>query len=156
MQLIEQFWAILASVLNIITLSPLNDGFVEQNPSRIPLSKSPGLSFRPQKNVSQGPVFRPPGTPVSSSFQCDYRNMTGWEYCSTPKDRSCWLRRISDGKQYNISTDYENDMPNGTTRFYKLDLRDDTWDKDGLDFPYAKLYNGIYPGPWIEACWGDR
>jgi hypothetical protein len=105
----------------------------------------------------RGPVFRPPGTPEDSPFQCDYSaSMPDWEPCSTPTNRKCWLRQKSDWKQFDIYTDYEKFTPNGTTRYYNLDLADHWWAADGLNFTDAKLFNRKYPGPWIEACWGDR
>ena len=156
MQLVERLWTAITTFLGIITLSTLNDGVVEQNPWRISLSTSSGLSVTPHGKHGKGPIFRPPGTPDSSSFHCDYSSMVGWEPCSIPTNRKCWLRRISDGKQYDIFTDYENDIPSGTTRYYELDLVDSSFDADGLKFSYAKLFNNKYPGPWIEACWGDR
>ena len=81
--------------------------------------------------------------------------MVGWEPCSTPMDRKCWLKRKSDGKQYDISTNYEDDAPVGILRQYKIDLSNQTYDADGMEFPAAKLFNKMYPGPWLEACWGD-
>ena len=81
--------------------------------------------------------------------------MVGWENCSTPTDRKCWLRRTLDGKQYDINTNYEDDAPIGITRKYSLELEDGSYDADGMEFAAAKLFNKMYPGPWIEACWGD-
>lgn len=87
--------------------------------------------------------------------------MKGWEDCSHDLDRKCWIRRVSDGLQFDINTDYENITSHGVKlrgvdRYYNLDLADGSYDADGLNFPYAKLFNKTYPGPWIEACWGDR
>lgn len=28
-------------------------------------------------------------------------------------------------------------------------------DADGVLNPFGKVFNHSYPGPWIEACWGD-
>lgn len=81
--------------------------------------------------------------------------MGGWEPCSTPTDRKCWLKRTSDGKQFDIFTNYEEEMPIGVTRYYELELEAGSYDADGMDFPFAKLFNDQYPGPWIQACWGD-
>jgi hypothetical protein len=60
----------------------------------------------------RGPIFRPPGTPEGSLFQCDYSASTpDWEPCSTPTNRKCWLRRKSDWKQFDIYTDMRNSRP---------------------------------------------
>ncbi len=75
--------------------------------------------------------------------------MIGWESCSILINRECWLRRISDGKQYDIHTNYEDDMFLGITRNYTLELADGWWDIDGLNFTAAKLFNHTYLGPWI-------
>ena len=149
MYLFERFWAVAASVLNIVSLSPLRDVIDIRSPLPVPSQVAAAL------NVENGPTFKPPGTPADDSFQCNYPTMAGWEFCSTPTDRGCWLRRIADGKQYDIHTDYENDVPLGVTRYYTLELNDGFWDADGLNFTAAKLFNNLYPGPWIQACWGD-
>jgi FtsP/CotA-like multicopper oxidase with cupredoxin domain len=87
--------------------------------------------------------------------------MLGWEMCSEPWDRGCWLRNPTTGKQYDVFTNYEDEIPIGTTRYYNLTLEDSSWDADGINFPAAKLFrnnsakNPQYPGPWIQACWGD-
>lgn len=81
--------------------------------------------------------------------------MPEWEFCSTPTDRRCWLRRKSDGKQYDINTNYEEDMPIGITRDFNITLQNGSHNADGMNFDAAKLFNNDYPGPWIQACWGD-
>jgi hypothetical protein len=156
MKIIEFFCGVANVAIRIITFSSWNDEAFSSGPLQIPLATSLGLSAIPYVDSNSGPIFRPPGTPNSSSFQCDYSSMVGWESCSTPTNRKCWLRRTSDWKQYDIFTDYENEMPNGTTRFYEIDIQDSWFDADGLNFTEAKLFNNQYPGPWIEACWGDR
>ena len=55
-----------------------------------------------------------------------------------------------------MTTDYENEKPIGTHRYYELDVTDDTpVNADGVDFDAAKLFNRQYLGPWLQACWGD-
>lgn len=81
--------------------------------------------------------------------------MPGWYECSTPENRECWLRH-PDGREYNIHTDYENDAPIGVDRNYTLVVNDGWVNADGLNFTVAKLFNNTFPGPWIQACWGDR
>jgi hypothetical protein len=91
--------------------------------------------------------------------------MPDWEMCSTPENRTCWLReRVAGkltGRQFDISTNYEDEKPMGVERKYDIVLEDSSWDADGLNFPEAKLFRrqdrayNEYPGPWIQACWGD-
>ncbi len=150
MYIIGRWWEVVTSVIGIVSLSPLQEGIDNQNPLPLPSQVAPQLS------INKGPSFHPPGTPSKDhDFHCQYPEMVGWEPCSTPTDRKCWLRRTVDGKQYDINTDYENDAPIGITRTYSLELKDGSYDADGMRFDQAKLFNGQYPGPWIEACWGD-
>ena len=149
MYLQERFWAMIMSVINIISLSPFQDDMINQRPLRLPLQIGNNM------DSSKGPTFDAPGSDGDYPFQCEYPDMVGWESCSTPASRECWLKRTSDSKQYNISTDYENERPLGITRNYTLELNDGSWDADGLNFTAAKLFNNTYPGPWIQACWGD-
>lgn len=156
MYLVERLWAVVTSVLSIVSLSPVQNGIDSQQPlqvlSELPLELAPEVT---PEVTSHEPFFSPPGT-VGDEFKCDYtQHMPEWEFCSTPTDRRCWLRRNSDGKQYDINTNYEEDMPIGITRNYDITLHNGTYDADGMKFEAAKLFNGKYPGPWIEACWGD-
>ncbi|KXJ91823.1 multicopper oxidase-domain-containing protein [Microdochium bolleyi] len=93
----------------------------------------------------------PPG---DQKFKCHYPKMEGWTDCSTPENRSCWLRH-SNGSEFNIWTDYERYAPIGVDRNYTLDIARGTINTDGME-THASLFNDTYPGPWIEACWGDR
>ena len=147
MYIIGRWWEVVTSVIGIVSLSPLQDGIDNQSPLPLPSQVAPQLS------INKGPIFHPPGT--NDNFLCNYTKMVGWEKCSTPTDRKCWLRRTVDGKQYDINTDYENDAPTGMTRRYSLELGKGSYDADGMNFSDAKLFDGQYPGPWIEACWGD-
>jgi hypothetical protein len=84
--------------------------------------------------------------------------MTGYAACSTPEDRSCWLINNETGDRYDINTDYETRYPTGVTREYWLEV--DKWNLtaaeiDGYPFIGATVFNKTYPGPWIQACWGD-
>jgi hypothetical protein len=75
------------------------------------------------------------------------------------------LKNTKTGEQYNITTDYETIMPPGIVRDYTLVLSNKTINADGIPFPYAKVFSnnfpegedfdGDFPGPWIQACWGD-
>lgn len=101
------------------------------------------------------PYFSPGGT-NDEAFKCEYPELKGWEYCGE-KNSSCWLYNPANPEEkYTIGTDYENVMPVGVDRFYTLYVNDGWINADGLNFTYAKLFNNTFPGPLIEACWGDR
>ena len=121
------------------------------------IAYTPVKAPRPQN--ATGPVFTPPGarrTGPDSNFNCSYPILVGYEPCFSPENQQCWLRNSATGHEYNITQDYENIWPNGTDRYIELDLTDGiAYNADGLPFEKAKLFNGIYPGPYIEACWGD-
>jgi len=143
LHVVERLWAGVVFVINSITFSNIQ------------------YSFPASQNVLQGtthmdgPRFSPPGGDPNDDFICKYPKMVGYRPCNTAADRKCWLRRDSDGHQFDIWTDYENETPIGVERKYELVLEDDNYDADGLNFPWAKLFNKQYPGPWIQACWGD-
>ncbi|KAI9765211.1 MAG: hypothetical protein M1840_007703 [Geoglossum simile] len=68
---------------------------------------------------------------------------------NSPKNRSCWFGN------FDISTDYEVITPDtGKVREYTLVIGNSVIAPDGYLFP-AMLINGTYPGPTIEADWGD-
>ena len=147
----EKFWASVTYVVNIFTLSPF-EGPVSDVQS--PLSGSPGPLMH--ENLAAGPVFKPPGGDPrgpDADFKCDYSNMPGFVTCSTAENRACWLKNST--FEYNINTNYENLAPEGVHRYYDIDLTDASLNADGLDFKDAKVFNEQYPGPWIQACWGD-
>lgn len=54
-----------------------------------------------------------------------------------------------------ITTDYEKRWPKGIHREYWLNVTSKTISPDGYLKPEGKVANGTYPGPVIEACWGD-
>lgn len=120
----------------------------------------PEVHSQGHHKVPRGPIFKPPSAPPTgdgSDFVCDYSNMVGrWTECSEVGNRGCWLRNEDTGFEFNIATDYEQLSPTGIVRNYTLYLADDkTLNVDGLNFPEAKVFNNSYPGPWIQACWGD-
>jgi hypothetical protein len=78
----------------------------------------------------------------------------GWTNCSTP-DRSCWLVNKNTGQRFDINTDYENEFPTGIRREYWLEVTKSNITADGYTFTGATVFNNSYPGPWIQACWGD-
>jgi hypothetical protein len=155
MQLMERLWAVVISVVSTFSLSPLLDGRGAQTALQLPLPVSPVTQTKdnPCAKVDY-PCFSPPGAP--DDFFCKYPKLKGWKDCSHELDRRCWIRETKTGRQLDINTDYENIWPDGITRNYNLDLADSWWAADGLNFTEAKLFNNSYPGPWIQACWGDR
>ncbi|KAF5013303.1 hypothetical protein FDECE_682 [Fusarium decemcellulare] len=111
---------------------------------------SHGSGYPPHRD---GPKFRAPAGPDTpgKKFVCNYKALgDDWKSCSTPEDRTCWLKN-STGGIYNISTDYENIYPPG----YWLEVNNKTINGDGIDNKEGKVFNNTYPGPWIQACWGD-
>jgi hypothetical protein len=149
---VEGFWSCLNYVLSFLTLSPFAEpGHRWQSPL---LGDSGGSHHdRPYR----GPKFKPPGGRLEgpgADFVCEYPNMPGYEPCVLT-NRSCWLRNPKTGDVFDIDTDYENRTPNGTVREYWLNLTDTSVNADGQYFTDGKLFNSTYPGPWIQACWGD-
>ena len=173
MHLAERLWATVTSLLSIVTLSPLPDSPEAQHPLQIhaelvpiaevndpsaliePVEVHVPLADIPVAEIETGPSFHPPGHSSNDKFQCHYPDMVGWEPCSTPENRQCWLRNKVTWEQYDLYTNYEEYAPVGITRYYEMNLTNGTYDADGENFPYAKLFNNTYPGPWVEACWGD-
>ncbi|KAK3074660.1 hypothetical protein LTR53_002738 [Teratosphaeriaceae sp. CCFEE 6253] len=157
MRLVERFWTTVTYVVNIFVSPPLGggDGITFQAPLLGPSDAAHKLSYT-------GPIFKPPGgslTGPGSDFVCDYSAMKGWTDCSTPDNRGCWLRQQASGKEIGIYTDYEDpsQTPVGIHRTYYMNITGDNhMNADGLDFPNAKQFNNTYPGPWIQACWGDN
>ncbi|KAI1385834.1 putative multicopper oxidase [Hypoxylon trugodes] len=113
------------------------------------------LSFGDINAVKASPRFPAPHGPESGeSFICEYPTLgDGWESCSTPDDRECWLKGPND--TYDINTDYEIRAPPGITREYYLEVDEMPINGDGVVNPDGKVFNQTYPGPWIQACWGD-
>ena len=154
MHLIERIWTSVTYVVSFFTLSPIEGpNSLQQGPL---LGPSNGL----HEVAPKGPVFTPPGgslTGPGSDFTCDYSAMVGWSACSTSDNRGCWLENSQTGQVFDINTDYEdaNQTPLGIHRTYYLNIADGEKNLDGLNFVDGKFFNGSYPGPWIQACWGD-
>lgn len=183
MKLVQRFWATITVVVNWLTLSPIDapDGQypitsqfdtihnVHGTHDLIPYDIDPALEYEISSDGG-GPVFRPPtgrrkGLP-GGDLKCRYPSLgREWIPCSSASDRACWLKNIRTGKQFNITTDYEKIRPPGVIRDYRLVLSNKTINADGLTFPYGKVFShdfpegrefdGTFPGPWIQACWGD-
>ncbi|KAH7184181.1 Cupredoxin, partial [Fusarium oxysporum] len=68
--------------------------------------------------------------------------------CNTPSNRSCW----SPG--HDITTDYEDVVPEGVTRKFYLEVSNESIAPDGYMVD-RMLFNKTYPGPTLEGNWGD-
>jgi len=154
MKLVERFWTTLTQVFSIFIASPFSSE-VGNGVQQHPLNQ-----VNPLLELPEGPVFIPPGVSPDPDdrngplFECDYRAMRGWKECSTRTRRGCWLE---DGKGgiFSLNTDYEKSAPIGVLRKYNLTLGAHNINTDGKNFTEAKTFNKEYPGPWIQACWGD-
>ena len=152
MLLVERFWTAITHVVSTLLFLPIgHDG----NGIQQPLHQA-----RPHETplTVDYPSFKPPGIitlPGEQAFTCEYPDYVNWTACSTKDRRGCWLQHNSNGSIFNINTDYEKDAPRGITRRYNLTVGWGEHNADGINFPNAMLYNNMYPGPWIQACWGD-
>jgi hypothetical protein len=178
MKLVERFWATINIVVSWLTLSPIESSSGLQYPiipdiHNIPVvnlyNVDPELQYR-QADDGGGPVFKPPtGRPIEfkgGDLECEYPTLgSDWYPCSTKDNRGCWLKNNVTGEEYNITTDYETKWPPGIIRNYTIVLSNKTINADGINFPFGKVFsfdfpngkefNGTFPGPWIQACWGD-
>lgn len=107
-------------------------------------------------NESQpaGPTFRPSNSPTG--ITCSYPDLQDYVACNSEEDRSCWLKSKFDRPSWDINTDYEAAWPRGITREYYLEISEQALSPDGYVKSLGLLVNGTYPGPVIEACWGDE
>ncbi|PLB36637.1 multicopper oxidase-domain-containing protein [Aspergillus candidus] len=99
-----------------------------------------------------------PGDPNSVPIKCDYTAMVADGYLpSRPDGNSEWIPHKDDPNlHYNITTDYDARTPIGTTREYNITVTEsDVQVWDGREIRSRPLADGRYPGPWIQACWGD-
>lgn len=147
MKLLKKWLADLIHVLDLITLPPSGGHLVPQQPLLQQSTLQPSIG-----TPGSGPVFRPPNP--KGNFECNYKREDGWKECNTPQNRGCWLRG-PDGNELNIHTNYEMIAPKGVLRKYELDVTEKTLDPDGFINLRGKVFNNSYPGPWIQACWGD-
>ena len=153
MRFVEEFWTTVTYVLSWLTFAPSNGPQAAQRPRQGDLNFDTVDDIH-KISLANGPKFTPPSAHPGSDFTCDYSRMTGWQACTSSGNRACWLTN-GNGKQYNISTDYESDGPVGINRQYTLVLTDTAINADGIVFPAAKVFNNSFPGPWLQACWGD-
>ena len=159
MHLSDGFWASVTYVVGIFSLSPSKDPGTEHQTHLGLHAIGNHVPMDHQVALEQGPILKPPsGRPSGdgSNFKCDYSKMHGWEPCSTAENRTCWLKHKYTKDIFDIHTNYEEIAPNGIERYYEIDAIDGlSINADGRDFPAAKLFDGKYPGTWIQACWGD-
>lgn len=150
MHIPSKIWSCLSYLVNIVTFSTFeHDG--HQQPLVGNVASPSGADLVTTKDYLH---FPPPGGARkpdwdAKNFECKY-DMEGWTSCSTPENRGCWLRH-ENGTEFNITTDYENLMPKGVDRYYWFDIAKGVVNADGLNFTDAKLINGSYPGPWLQA-----
>ncbi|KAK1752904.1 putative laccase [Echria macrotheca] len=162
MELWARFWVLVTHILRFTTLSAYEGSDQSQSPiaAGVPAEHLEPAFVPPVAADHDGPIFRPPGHRTDkgdgSDFKCNYTAMKGYRNCSTPLDRSCWLFNPETGDRFDINTDYETRAPTGVEREYWLDVtKSDIPNADGYPFIGATLFNETYPGPWIQACWGD-
>ncbi|KAK1831510.1 multicopper oxidase-domain-containing protein [Podospora conica] len=173
MLIVGRVWRAVTSFLAIVGLAPPDNAlhvadqvplnFDGVAPSSVPQHDTP-------HRLPHGPIFKPPGglpEGDGSKFTCDYSKMVGFKQCSTPENRGCWL---TNGLiTWGIKTNYEEAVedaptpfavtPLGIDRHYNLTVKNGTIIADGLNFVDGKMLDDgtgpKYPGPWIQACWGD-
>ncbi|PWY89169.1 multicopper oxidase [Aspergillus heteromorphus CBS 117.55] len=131
-------------------------GFPSFNPQQEPLQYG-GI---PAPSVPEVLTFVPPGaaeSPEDVPFRCDYSAMArDYIYNPSPNNRGVWLKHKSDPSlDFDIFTDYEDRTPIGIERKYFLTVDEKNLNLDGVEAPLGKVLNNMYPGPWIQACWGD-
>ncbi|KAL1306265.1 hypothetical protein AAFC00_004354 [Neodothiora populina] len=135
------------TILKFAALAHVIEYDLGQEPLRLPISDvtshTRGVTFSPH-NATTG------------AFQCHYPKLgNGWMACNTANDRSCWLKNTRTGDKYDIHTNYEDIAPPGVTREYWLNVESTVLTLDGYVKESGLTFNGTYPGPVLEACWGD-
>ncbi|KAF2201219.1 hypothetical protein GQ43DRAFT_471972 [Delitschia confertaspora ATCC 74209] len=155
----DTFCAYLLYFFNLLTNTPFNQfTFNVQSSFQKVLPNPSSFADNHKPLVQNYPIFDPPNAPEDQSFTCEYPELPEYEPCFGNDDQGCWLRpkdKNSDLRVYNISTDYENFYPQGITRRYNLTITNESLWADGCENSESKVFNKQYPGPWIEACWGD-
>lgn len=105
-------------------------------------------------NATSGPSYIPQLGP----WDCHYPDLQkeGFSPCNTGNQRACWQLGNGSVSNWDINTNYENVYPTGVTREYWLDVNlTPGVSPDGQAKVNGVTVNGTYPGPMIEACWGD-
>ncbi|RDL37140.1 uncharacterized protein BP5553_04573 [Venustampulla echinocandica] len=109
-------------------------------------------------NIGSEPLmFEAPRDPrTGEGFICEYPRMRGYRKCHE-NDKHCWIKSHDGRRKFDINSDYENpkEVPLGITRRFELDIGEMPLSPDGVTMEHGKVFNRQYPGPWIQACWGD-
>ncbi|KAN0078973.1 Multicopper oxidase domain containing protein [Elaphomyces granulatus] len=153
-------WTGILYVFDLITLSPERSKPLPEAPlPAVSVSNVPTpVSEIPHKFDDDTPLPPIVGVPRrEGAFECPYPDMIDFENCHGPGSRGCWLYNPDTGEEYNITTDYDDPtkVPKGIVREFWLQISDMPISPDGVTMEHGKVFNRTYPGPWIEACWGD-
>ena len=135
----EFFKSCVDFLLRLSTFSPPAGLPILQNPESTPKDIEPGNHF-PSRNLTKTPntitdsalLLGPKlvhstdypdpqddetAWPVGKPFDyCRYPKMSGWQNCSDPYDRACWLKRDDGWGQFDLNTDFDYDWPTGILR----------------------------------------
>ena len=149
MKLFARLCEAFTSLLGLTTISPWQDSLSQQ-----PIGGIHVLEGLPFALSPKGPEFSPPNS--SLGFKCRYPSMVGWKHSNDPNKRSSWLHKENSDEVYDIFTDFDKKWPTGIKRTYHLTASQMTINADGYLKTGGQAFNGQYPGPWIEACWGDE
>ncbi|KAF2020697.1 multicopper oxidase [Aaosphaeria arxii CBS 175.79] len=143
---------------------------VESTPEPPPESSSevaPEADIKPDEEPAQEPAEEPTEEPVEKpaeepiaegeqdpdpTFESEATptERAGPSCTNGPGTRGCWSPGFS------IDTDFDAEWPTtGVTVTYDLELTGGTCDPDGSGPQPCQVFNGQYPGPLIEANWGD-
>ena len=165
MRFSDSWWSSLLYIFDFATLSTFSEKQAEQHAliSKIPVTDVvSGLAVPPQvthkeetasiEDPSDQPIFVPPYADDDSDredrIECDYMKMfPRWKPCNDENNRQCWLKGPN-GQEYNITTNYELEPPQGITRKYTLNITEKALAPDGIPMRYGKVFNNGYPGPW--------
>ena len=155
MKVLGKCWVAFLEIYNTFTFSLTTD--ISSLESSFEEGKSPFASTRYGYDE---PVFTAPSSSRGQSFRCDYSafDQGNWGDCSESDNRGCWLRNKLDHKKViGIHTNYEDpkEVPMGIIRNYTLDISRKELNLDGITMKDGVVFNKNYPGPWIQACWGD-
>ncbi|OJJ70210.1 hypothetical protein ASPBRDRAFT_197903 [Aspergillus brasiliensis CBS 101740] len=108
----------------------------------------------------EGPTLRfKPLDTTTDGFECEYPGLGNDFDPPSEKDRTVWLKsKHSREQDISIKTNYEDYAPRGKVRHVSVTVRTDPSQPkypDGRDYRQGKYFDLEYPGPLIEACWGD-
>ncbi|RDH35383.1 hypothetical protein BDQ94DRAFT_186230 [Aspergillus welwitschiae] len=140
---------------------PLDNGLEYLHPPEGELDDDLDIPDEIDRPHLEGPSlkFRPLDTP-SDNFECEYPGLDRHFDPPSRDDRTIWLKKKPHrrGKDITIHTNYEDYAPRGIDRHVRVSVTNDTSKPkylDGRDYRQGKYFDFQYPGPLIEACWGD-